>query len=402
VSGSVRVLVDPLRARHAEIARAIYDRIREVVPDTVAGRDPSYQAGLLAAVDAVLSYSLDVIEHGPGWSGPIPDEAAEQARRSARAGVALGVVLRRYVAGHGLLGEFVAEETVRLGLASDAVQHISSTHDALLGYLTAVVEDVHNQERQQMVRSPEQRRVDLVRRHLDGEAVSEIDLAGLGYQFDAWHVGVIAVGPSARDVLERLKVDRQLLLVADGERTVWAWLGGQRRFTHAEMDRLLLDNEIAGGALAAGEPTRGLEGWRQTHRQAQHALRVALLAPQTRAARYADAALLIPWIEDPERGRALVELYLSSLAGHKDGGAVLRQTLRIYFECRTASAAARKLRIDRRTLAHRLTTIETAVGYKPDNRKAELEVALRLHDMLKPPGMRNVVPNPSIGFPTLV
>lgn len=71
----VGAVVDRLRARHDEIAHAIYDRIREVVPDSVGARDPTYQAGVLTAVNAVLSYSLRAIEHGPGWSRPIPDEA---------------------------------------------------------------------------------------------------------------------------------------------------------------------------------------------------------------------------------------------------------------------------------------------------------------------------------------
>jgi hypothetical protein len=78
---SVRAVVDRLRARHDEIARAIYHRIREAVPDSVGARDPTYQAGVLAAVNAVLSYSLDAIEHGPGWSQTIPLEVELQRHR---------------------------------------------------------------------------------------------------------------------------------------------------------------------------------------------------------------------------------------------------------------------------------------------------------------------------------
>jgi DNA-binding PucR family transcriptional regulator len=94
--------------------------------------------------------------------------------------------------------------------------------------------------------------------------------------------------------------------------------------------------------------------------------------------------VLVPWVEDPVRGRALVDLYLSPLEGQKDGGVALRQALRVYFEAeRNASSAARKLGIDRRTLAHRLATIEMCVGYQLDSRMADLEIALRLHDVLK-------------------
>lgn len=81
---------------------------------------------------------------------------------------------------------------------------------------------------------------------------------------------------------------------------------------------------------------------------------------------------------------------------------MLRHTLRVYLEAaRNVSAAARELYIDRRTLTHRLATIEMCVGYKLDNRKAELEVALRLYDLLERQELRKPVQNPTIGFPTL-
>jgi hypothetical protein len=403
VRDDIRLVVNRLRVRHAEIARAIYDCIREVVPDSIGEQDPSYQAGMQAAIDAVLNYGLDVIEHGPGSSTPIPAEAAAQARRSARAGVGLGTVLRRYVAGHGQLGEFVAEETARIGLASDTpeLRHINRTHDALLGHFTAAIEREHNQERQRIVRTPEQRRLELVCRLLDGETVARVDLADLSYQMDAWHVGVVAVGVHAREALETLRADGQLLSVPRDEETLWAWLGAQRRRTHVEMGCFELKSEIEGLSLAVGEPARGISGWRQTHRQARQALQVAQIARPT-FARYADVALLVPWIEDPERGRDLVELYLSPLESQKDGGATLRQTLRVYCETeRNASSAARKLGIDRRTLTHRLATIETCVGYKLDDRKAALEVALQLHDLLRDQEMHKPVQNPMVGFPTL-
>jgi hypothetical protein len=400
---SVRAVVDRLRARHDEIAQAIYDRIREAVPDSVGARDPTYQAGVLAAVNSVLSYSLDDIEHGPGWIRTIPPEAAAQARRAARAGVSSGAVLRRYVAGHGRLGDFATEETARAGLASDApaLLHISSTHDALLGHFTAAIEHEHEQERQRIVRSPEQRRLGLVQRLLNGESASPAERAELGYRFDAWHVGVIATGASARAALEGLKGDRQLLAVSS-EETVWAWLGGQRRPAHVDLERIRLDSEPAGVSLALGEPAKGIQGLRETHEQAQNALQVALLGRQ-QLARFADVAILTPFVQDPDLGRSFVGLYLSPLDSRKDGGAALRQTLRAYLGAdRNASSAARELGIDRRTLAHRLDTIEERLGYKLDARKPELEIALRLHDLFAPPELHTAVQNRSARCTTLV
>jgi PucR C-terminal helix-turn-helix domain/GGDEF-like domain len=397
-------VVDRLRARHDEIAQAIYDRIREAVPDSVGARDPTYQAGVLTAVNAVLSYSLDAIEHGPGWSRQTPPEAAAQARRAARAGVCSGAVLRRYVAGHGRLGDFVREETARVGLASDAPAfvHISSTHDALLGHFTAAIEQEHDQERQRIARSPGQRRLELVQRVLDGDSLSPAELAELGYRFDAWHVGMIATGSSAREAVEALKADRQLLLaVSNSEETVWAWFGGQRRPAHADLERIRLESEPAGVSLALGEPARGLQGWRDTHEQAREALQVALFGRQKRV-RFADIAVLTPWVQNPDRARSFVALYLSRLECHKDRGAASLRTLCAYLEAGwNVSSAARELAIDRRTLTYRIGTIEECLGYKLDTRKAELEIAMRLHALLKRHEMHKMGKNLSPGFPTL-
>jgi DNA-binding PucR family transcriptional regulator len=131
-----------------------------------------------------------------------------------------------------------------------------------------------------------------------------------------------------------------------------------------------------------GEPAVGLQGWRETHHQAQHAQRVAALTNQHRT-RYADVAVLTPWLEDANRGRALVELYLAQLDARGTRGSVCLDTLHAYHEAGwNVSSAARTLGIDRRTLKYRLDTIEDCLGYKLEARKAELAVALRLHALL--------------------
>jgi DNA-binding PucR family transcriptional regulator len=222
-----------------------------------------------------------------------------------------------------------------------------------------------------------------VRRLLNYEPVGNSELAHLRYTLDGWHLGVIVTGVSPRDALESLKADRQLLPVPQGDETVWAWLGARQQLTDADVKRLCSNDEPAGVSLAVGEPARGIEGWRQTHHQAQQALRVGVLTGRSRT-RYADVALLAPWLEDSDRGQALVDLYLSPLDRQGDRGRISLQTLHAYHEASwNVSSAARKLGIDRRTLNYRLGTIEERLGYKLDARKAELAVALRLHALLK-------------------
>jgi hypothetical protein len=90
-------LVARLRGRLEEIEESIFGRVR-TLSEAAGVEDPEYVAGLRATISESLDFGLAHIEKGEEWMGPIPSTAAEQARRSARAGVRLDTVLRRYAA----------------------------------------------------------------------------------------------------------------------------------------------------------------------------------------------------------------------------------------------------------------------------------------------------------------
>lgn len=381
-----------LRLRHAAIEEVIFARIRDPVSFGSAGsEDAEYLAGLRATVIAVVDYVLTGIEHGEDWSGPIPSTAAAQARRAARCGVNLDTLVLRYIAGHRLLGEFVKDEADRGGYSSHghALHQLRRTQESLLERLTAAITREYQQEREQMDRSPEQCRRQLVQKLLAGEPV---DSAGLDYEFDVWHLGVIATGAGVERAVRVLSngLGRQLLAVPFGERTVWAWLGGHRRLAIADIEHLLATNGIAGVTLAVGELRRGIDGWRQTHREAQAALPVALHRGQM-LTRCADVPLEAALLQHELLAGLLVKNYLSPLSGQKDGGAVLRETLRAYFakECNAAKAGI-ALRVDRHTVGRRLHMIEEALGRLIPTCRTELEVALRLDELGDAVGIDNL------------
>ena len=401
-------VVGRLRARQDELVGAIFERVRGDAFGLVGAQDVEYVAGLRAAVAAALDYGLRGIERGAEGVGPIPAVACEQARRAARVGVSLETVLRRYVLGHTLLEGFVMDEVERgvkdwspptplgqRGTLKGALRAQASVLDRLLREITVEYGD----ELERAGRSPERRRVEMVRGLLDGGEVESEGL--LGYELeDRWHLGVIATGVGAAQAVRGLAVsgDRRLLSVAQGRESVWAWLGGRERFAVGEIERA-----IAGGvSLAVGEPAWGLAGWRLSHRQAQAALVVALRRngiprtgiPPTQegiagvVTRYADVALLAAALKDEALGRVLVEVYLDPLEDDSgERGTVLRETLRAYMAAeRNASSAAAALGIARNTIESRLRTIEEKLGRTLHPCPAELEVALLLDELAVPPG----------------
>ena len=379
----VRVgVVERLRARRAEIEEAIFTHVRDGVPDPVGLADAEYVAGLRAAVIAALDYGLTGIELAGELPQPIPSAAIAQARRSARSGVGLDTVLLRYTAGYALLEDFIIQEAENGDFVSEpgALRHVLRAHASVLERLTATIAEEYGREHKRTERLPEQRRAELVQRLLAGESV---DIDELGYDFSAWHLGVIATGTGATKAVRSIqaRLDCRLLSVSHGEETVWAWLGGPRRLATAGIERLLMANGLAGVSLTVGEPGEGIEGWRMTHRQAQEALLVALRRPE-RLVRFADVALLAPWLGDPARARSLVETYLSPLDRLRDGGHALRQTLHAYFAAgHNVNATAAALEVDRSTVRRRIRTVEEALGCPLDRRQAELEVAMRLEEL---------------------
>ena len=406
----VRVgVVARLRARRDELVGAIFARVSDDAFGVVGAQDVEYVKGLRAAVAAAVEHGLDGIERGEGWVGEIPPAVGEQARRAARIGVSLETVLRRYVVGHTLMGEFVMEEAERgdedsippttpldqRGALRDALRAQASVLGRLLEAITSEYED----ELARAGRSPEQRRYELVRGLLAGERVEDGGGGGaggaeLGYELDGEHVGVIARGAGAPEALREVaqRLDRRLLCVGCNEVTVWAWFGGRRRMEMAALERALASGDLSGGVqpagglsggvvFAVGEPARGLEGWRVTHRQAQAALAVALRRPR-RFTRYGEVALLASALKDEVLAGSLVDIYIGPLEDSRGGGVMLRETLRAYLSAeRSVSSAAAALGVTRKTVEGRLRTIEEQLGRSLHPCSAELEVALELHEI---------------------
>jgi hypothetical protein len=375
-------IVKRLRARRLEIVQAIHTRIQESVPDSVASHNSTYQAGVLAAITAVLDYCLEAIEHGLEWSGPVPPEAAAQARRAAHAGVSLGTVLRRYFAGHRRLGEFVAEEVEHLGLSYGPAQYLRRTQEAVLERLTAAIEHEYPEERERIARPPEHRRTEIVRRLLAKEPVEFAELAELDYELDtSWHLGVIATGTGVHAALLRLKADlrSELLPAQCADGTVWAWFGASQRLKIADIERMLTPNGTTGEILAIGGSGWGLDGWRRTHREARGAQLRALRRPE-RVVRYAESPLLVAALENETLATWLRE-FLAPIRARPDSKDLLK-TLRAYIDAECSrSSAAPVAKVRRQTVGNRLHLAAKLLDRPLSTCLAELDVALQLADL---------------------
>jgi hypothetical protein len=364
-----------LRKRSAEIEDTIFARIGTVT-ESVGIIDPEYVTGLRAAVSEALEYGIESIERGGEWAPPTPPAVAAQAHRAARNGVSLDTVLRRYAAGDRIVGEFIVEEADRL--PGREVGQVMKARGPLVDDLMAYAAAQYMREMERLTRSPEQRQGELVEKLLADDIA--VDPGELDYEFGTWHLGIIVSCDEPVDVMRAAarELNRQLLVVSRGNRTAWAWLGGNQRL---ELDRL--EESVDGGALvgtslALGEPRYGLDGWRLTHEEALAGFEVMLRTSQ-RVTRGTDVLPLVAMLRDPVLAKSLLRTYLDPLDGPGESGEVLRQTLRAYFASdRNAATAAAMLGVDRHTVQRRLRKVEEALGRLLNDCHLKLELALEL------------------------
>jgi hypothetical protein len=289
-------------------------------------------------------------------------------------------VLRQCSAAYNVFNTFLLEEAANVGLhGTSEFSSLIQAEGGELERLLAAVSEEHAQETRDRHNAPDSQRLDRIERLLDGELV---DVSRLRYDFDRFHIGAISVGKHARaaiDVLSR-GLGCELLLVRRGE-AVWAWFGAGEELEPARITELLADRWPPRLPLALGEPAYGMGGWRFTHRQARAAFPVALNGPEP-VVRYADVALLASALQDDLLTGTLRQLYLAPLEHERDGGEVLRRTLRAYFDAdRNISAAASALGANRNTVANRLRTVEARIDRPVNGCATELESALRLSEL---------------------
>lgn len=371
-------LVARLRARSAEIEDTVYNRVRQMA-DPTEGDDPEYRAYLRATVAEAIDYALLGIERGEEWEGPIPDAAAVQARRAARTGVKLDAILRRYAAGDRLVGEFILDEAAQL--PNEAMRQLLASQGPHVDRMMAAVASEYMEELERIRRSPAQRVAERVERLLADN--SPVDAAGLNYELDAWHLGLVVTGSrpdvAARTLAAGLK--RQPLVVPQGGDSAWAWLGGREPIDPIEVERYLAAGVLGDVKVAVGEPRAGIEGWRLTHQEARAAHQVMLRRPRT-FTRASEVVLLAAVLRDDLLAKSLRETYLTPLDDHGDLGLGLRETLRAYFDAGfNAATAAAALEVDRHTVQRRLRKVEEALGRLLHTCHAELEVALVLEEI---------------------
>ncbi len=379
-------LVHRLRSLGTEHLETVLAHVQMVAPCDGAD-DPLLAVGLRETIAACLDCGLAAIEQGLPAPGPMSPAITSHLQYAASSGVSLTTALRRSVAAHTLAWTHVLREVAdsdlsveqRIALLADTAYTMGS----VLALLQQQIAEVHTAEIRGRMRSHEHRRAEIVGRLLACESTCTSELAELGYELDAWHVALIASGAKAKDVVRLLagELGRQSLPIQTNETTVWGWLGGPNRPAIDDIERAYAKLCPADTMIAVGEPARGIDGWRISHREAKSALLVAH-ERQTRLTRYLDVALEAVALQDEALADSLIEKYLLPLDSVPIGGQMARRTVRALFDAEhNVSSAAIALNVHRSSVHRWREQIEQRLGYRLHEHRAEIETALRVDEL---------------------
>jgi DNA-binding PucR family transcriptional regulator len=398
VRQQVAAVLDNLRPD--DLGREMADRLIESIPELARSTDDDFRASLVLSCASNLAAVFDVLRRNTPLDAVTPPaEAVAWSRELVHRGVDLPALLRAYRLGHGIAArrfEEVATELridpeIRWRLLAEASHYFFAYIDAVS---TELVEE-YEHERARWIRGAAAARAELVtaiveRRPVDGRMATD----KLRYDVSRRHVAIIVWAdphdPAGRagsleteaTALAAALGGGPVLTIPIGERVVWGWTSGDRLTDDATELTLRMGNGVR---AAIGTPAEGLAGMADSHEQARAARRVAEL----RAVRsgtvvgYQGGGLTALLTADPVEAVRFTEGELGELLEDNDAAARLRATLRIYLEENLSPArAARRLGIHQNTVVYRVKRAEELLGHAVESRRLQLEVALRLAEMI--------------------
>ena len=329
-----------------------------------------------------------------------PPVGLEYVRRLAQNGVGVSAVVDPLRASHKKVLSLMISEIRDSGLARDtALDVLDFFIDRSSRYIDRLVEeftDTHEAERERLLERQNSARVLGVRQLLasDDPVDTEAATSTIGYPLGGTHLAMIlwAAEPGAtepdmlrlerfvREVAESLTIDSPLFIVAD-QTTGWAWLPLESEAADAVAEiRRLAHSSDGAICIAVGTIASGVAGFRDSHRQAQNARKVAVAGGTVRSVVAATdpevrvAALLV---DDLDRTRRWVHNTLGPLASNTTGDAKLRETLRIFLRERSShTAAAEHLGLHRNTVGYRVNKAVQRRGRPIAGDQIEVEMAL--------------------------
>jgi DNA-binding PucR family transcriptional regulator len=411
VDRHVSAVASAVNARFLEISDDLWRDLIMNVPE-LRGDDAVVKL-LAASVESNVTTLLHLLGHGlVPESHEAPAAALEYAYRLAQRGVSLEALVRAYRVGHGRFMTWCLDEIDRQvhdrSVVVPVVERLINLSFRYIDHISERVISAYQQERDHWLLSQNAARGLRVRALLDDRR-SDVDLGEaetiVGYRLRQYHLGLVSwvvestEGGQGLARLDRLTTSlaetlgcrsRPLFVPCD-EAAAWSWLpmGSDPEVAWEGLRKVVADRD-AGARVTAGQPAPGLEGFRQTHRQALRAQDVANLArPGSQVTTFAETGPVALMLADVQATRGWVWEVLGKLADDDEQAARLRETLQVFLATGGSYVAtAERLTLHKNTVQYRIRKAEDAVGHAIEGHRSDVEMALRICHKLGSPVLR--------------
>jgi DNA-binding PucR family transcriptional regulator len=401
VTSAVGQLAARLEDRLAEVSGGIRSLLENQIPELRG--DARVMELLAPSVEANVETLLHALRYAiPLERVDAPVAALEYARRLAQYGIPLNALVRAYRLGQHHMNELVFAEMPAVDVPEPArytvLQAISATLFEYIDRVTQQVVVVYEDERERWLENQNSLRAVRVREVLAGHKSIDVDAAtdAIRYPLRWHHLAVVMwypdEGPEGDEIGRLQRFLRDLgqaagaaagpLFLAADQTCGWGWLP-YRAATDAaddEVRRFAVGRPDA-PSIAIGTMAAGVDGFRQSHREAAGARRVALIAqrPEPTVIGAGEPGLSIAALLGGDVGdtSAWVADVLGDLATDDDNDARLRDTLRVFLGCGSSyKTAADELTLHFNTVKYRVGRAVARRGREIDADRLDVELAL--------------------------
>jgi GGDEF-like domain/PucR C-terminal helix-turn-helix domain len=401
VSRYVGEIAARLLDRLAEVSSAIRLTLEDLIPELRG------DARLMELLGASVEANLDTLLHALRYEIALervdaPAAAVEYARRLAQHGVPVNALVRAYRLGQRRMNEVVFAELRAIEIPDptrfDVLEAITAILFEYIDRISQQVVAIYENEREGWLENQNSLRAVRVREVLAAHKSVDLDAATTSIRYPLrwhhlalviWYPDVAAEGDELarlqrflRELGQAAGAGASPLFIAADRTCGWGWLPYRAPSPEAEAKvRQFALGRPDSPSVAIGTMAHGAEGFRQSHREAEGARRVAIIGarhePTVIAATdpgLSAAAMLGGDVTDT---RAWVATVLGDLAADNENDERLRETLRVFLGCGCSyKMAAQDLNLHFNSVKYRVGRAIARRGRDIDNDRLDVELAL--------------------------
>ena len=401
VTRYVAETADRLHARLAEVSSIVFRSLEEQIPDLRG------DARLMELLGASVEGNVDTVLRALRYDIAVerveaPTAALEYARRLAQQGMPVNALVRAYRLGQRRINELVFAELRAVDIPEPmrvaVLEAITATLFEYIDWMSQQVVAIYEDERERWLENQNSLRTLRVREVLAAHKAIDVDAAttSIRYPLRWHHLGLVLWYPEVgadgdelarlqrflREVGESAGADASPLFVAADRTCAWGWLPYRAAAPKALAEvRQFALAQPGSPSVGIGTMSQGVEGFRQSHREAENARSVAVTAkrPEPTVISATDPGLsVIARLGDDVAGtRDWVATVLGDLATDHENDARLRDTLRVFLGCGASyKQAADELNLHFNSVKYRVGRAVARRGREIGADRLDVELAL--------------------------